>query len=111
MVRRTTVRPPGRNSASVAAWIWRDRRIDLFEIAPAGRGQPDSGARAVEERDPEEVLEAPDLVADRGLGDAQAVGGVPKAPLDRGGMEGAQRGEGRQGCLRLGHGLGSVSPA
>src|SRR5205085_3394581 len=31
-----------------------------------------------------------------GLGDAQAVGGVPKAPLDRGGMEGAQRGEGRQ---------------
>jgi hypothetical protein len=26
-------------------------------------------------------------------------------------MEGAQRGEGRQGCLRLGHGLGSVSPA
>ena len=39
-------------------------------------------------------------MADRGLGDAQAVGGVPKAPLDRGGMEGAKGGKGVFGSAK-----------
>jgi hypothetical protein len=86
------------------------RRVDLLEIAPAGGGQPHAGPGAVEQRGTQEVLEPPHLMADRRLGDAQALGGVAEAAVHGGGVKRAQGGEGRQRCGRLGH-AGSVAAA
>ena len=79
------------------------RRVDLLEIAPAGRGQPHAGPGAVEQRDAQKILEPPHLVADRRLGHAQALRGVAEAAVHRGGVKRAQRGERRQRGPRLGH--------
>jgi hypothetical protein len=80
-----------------------ERRIDLIEVAPAGRCQPHPGRGPVEQGGMQKVLEPADLMADRRLGHRQMRRGLAEPPVRRGGVEGAQRGERRQRNFRLGH--------
>jgi hypothetical protein len=87
-----------------------ERRIDLLEVAPAGRRQPHARSRPVEQSRVQKILEPADLMADRRLGHPQMRRGLAEAPAGRGGMERAQRGERRQRHFRLDH-AESLPPA
>ena len=65
-----------------------DRAVELGEHRPgvaqerlAGRRQLDPPARAGQQREPELVLQRPDLLAERRLGDVQPRGGAPEVQL------------------------------
>jgi hypothetical protein len=79
-------------------------------VAAAGRGQLNARPRAVEQCDAQKILEPPHLMADRGFGEAQALGSVAESSVQRGGVECAQGGERRQRCRRLGHPVSVIAP-
>lgn len=59
-------------------------------------GQQERPVEAAEELAPEMLLERLHLMADRGLGDVQLLGGPGEAEMARRGLEGAERVEGRE---------------
>ena len=68
----------------------------LGQGAPAGLGQRQPARQAAEQGDAEVGLEEADLLADRGRGHGELVGGPGEAAEAGGGLEGAERVQGRQ---------------
>src|SRR5690554_1710134 len=65
-----------------------DRSIDVLEGPPgvprqylARRGQADRSIAAVDQLGADDRLQSADLLAERGLGDVQALGGAPEMKL------------------------------
>src|SRR5262249_50623502 len=64
--------------------------------ANAGLGQRERPRPATEQRSPAILLQQPDLMADRGWGNAEFGGGFLETEMPRGGFEGTQLDERRQ---------------
>src|SRR5579859_5541178 len=72
------------------------RGADPVGEVPAGGGEHDATAVALEERRAERALERAHLVADRAVRNRDFLGGARKAPEARGRLEGAKRRQRRQ---------------
>ena len=71
-----------------------DRRIDALKVPPPDLGQRQVPARAIEQLGLQKALELPHLMADGGLGDAKALGGLRDAIVGGRRAEGQERTEG-----------------
>ncbi len=69
---------------------------DVGKIGLGGVGQQQTAADAAEQLEPQPLLEAADLMADRRLGDVELGRRRGEAEMPGGGLEGAQRVEGRK---------------
>ena len=67
-----------------------ERGADAGEVIPGLRRQRQRPVLPDEQPDPQFLLEPPDLMADRGLGDVQFGGGIGEAQMPGRGLEGAQ---------------------
>jgi hypothetical protein len=90
-------RQPGAEHLVGAAREPLERGADEGQVGLRGLGELETPAAAAEELRVQVALEQPDLLADGGLRDPQLLRRAREALQARGGLEGTQRAQGRQG--------------